>query len=102
MSVIDRNRLHQVLENELEIFKKQHTRSYELYLKAQKSLLGGVPMNWMVRWAGGYPIFVKEARGAHFTDVDGHEYIDFCLGDTGNRRCRGCYRGCGCTYKKDA
>lgn len=40
-------------------------------------------MNWMVRWAGSFPIFVDRARGAHFTDVDGHEYVDLCLGDTG-------------------
>ena len=40
-------------------------------------------MNWMIRWAGGFPIFVESASGAHFQDVDGHDYIDFCLGDTG-------------------
>jgi glutamate-1-semialdehyde 2,1-aminomutase len=40
-------------------------------------------MLWMIRWAGSFPVFVKEARGAHFTDVDGRDYIDFCLGDTG-------------------
>ena len=43
----------------------------------------GVPMNWMVKWAGAFPPFVREAQGAHFYDVDGHRYIDFCLGDTG-------------------
>ena len=40
-------------------------------------------MNWMVRWAGRFPVFVTEAKGAHFRCVDGHDYIDFCLGDTG-------------------
>jgi glutamate-1-semialdehyde 2,1-aminomutase len=40
-------------------------------------------MLWMIRWAGSFPVFVQEAKGAHFTDVDGHRYIDFCLGDTG-------------------
>src|SRR5438309_5681883 len=40
-------------------------------------------MHWMVRWAGGFPVFATEARGARFRDVDGHEYVDFCLGDTG-------------------
>jgi glutamate-1-semialdehyde 2,1-aminomutase len=44
---------------------------------------GGVPMLWMIRWAGTFPVFVTEAKGAHFTDVDGRSYIDFCLGDTG-------------------
>jgi len=40
-------------------------------------------MLWMIRWAGSFPVFVKEAKGAHFSDVDGNDYIDFCLGDTG-------------------
>jgi len=40
-------------------------------------------MNWMVRWAGPFPVFVARAKGAHITDIDGHQYIDFCLGDTG-------------------
>jgi glutamate-1-semialdehyde 2,1-aminomutase len=40
-------------------------------------------MLWMIRWAGAFPIFVKDGKGAHFVDVDGNEYIDFCLGDTG-------------------
>src|SRR6202035_2836351 len=37
-------------------------------------------------WGGGggfFPPFVREAQGAHFFDVDGHRYTDFCLGDTG-------------------
>jgi glutamate-1-semialdehyde 2,1-aminomutase len=42
-----------------------------------------VPMNWMVKWAGAFPPFVREAQGAHFYDVDGHRYVDLCLGDTG-------------------
>ena len=37
----------------------------------------------MRRWPGGFPVFVAEAAGAHFVDVDGIEYVDFCLGDTG-------------------
>ncbi len=40
-------------------------------------------MHWMVKWAGAFPVFVDHASGAHFTDVDGHEYLDLCLGDTG-------------------
>jgi glutamate-1-semialdehyde 2,1-aminomutase len=40
-------------------------------------------MHWMVRWPGGFPVFAADAEGARFRDVDGHEYVDFCLGDTG-------------------
>ena len=29
------------------------------------------------------PVFVADAHGAHFTDLDGHDYVDLCLGDTG-------------------
>jgi glutamate-1-semialdehyde 2,1-aminomutase len=36
-----------------------------------------------VKWAGAFPPVVREAQGAHFYDVDGHRYVDFCLGDTG-------------------
>jgi glutamate-1-semialdehyde 2,1-aminomutase len=41
-------------------------------------------MSWMAKWPGAHPVFVIEAKGAHFTDLDGHDYIDFCLGDTGS------------------
>ena len=40
-------------------------------------------MPWMTRWPGAFPIHVAEASGARFVDVDGIEYVDFCLGDTG-------------------
>ena len=40
-------------------------------------------MHWMAKWAGGFPLFVTEGQGAYFTDVDGHRYLDLCLGDTG-------------------
>ena len=80
---LDRNKLIQFLQSEEQLFHKNHPTSYELYQRARKSLHGGVPMLWMIRWAGSFPVFVKEAKGAHFTDVDGNAYIDFCLGDTG-------------------
>src|ERR1700723_412577 len=82
-TTIDRARLHQLLSREENNFIAAHPRSAALYERAQKSLLGGVPMNWMKKWAGKFPVFVAEAHGAHFKDVDGHDYIDFCLGDTG-------------------
>ena len=40
-------------------------------------------MHWMTEWAGAFPVFVEEASGARFSDVDGNEYVDLCLGDTG-------------------
>jgi len=75
--------LGDLLGRELERFELEHPRSRELSKQAETSLLAGVPMPWMIRWAGGFPVFAATAEGARFRDVDGHEYIDFCLGDTG-------------------
>src|SRR5437764_3030565 len=74
--------LDDLLSRELDRFARDHPRSRELATRAERSLLAGVPMPWMIRWAGGFPVFAAEAHGARFTDVDGHEYVDFCLGDT--------------------
>src|SRR5215470_5583660 len=83
MVTLDRERLKKLHERESKRFVVEHPWSAEFYRRAQGSLLGGVPMNWMKKWAGAFPVFVKYAKGAHFTDVDGREYVDLCLGDTG-------------------
>jgi glutamate-1-semialdehyde 2,1-aminomutase len=83
MPTIDRSKLENLLRAEEQKFQHEHPKSYEFYQRARKSMHAGVPMLWMIRWAGSFPVFVIEARGAHFTDVDGKDYIDFCLGDTG-------------------
>ncbi len=80
---INRTKLKELQIREAKRFIAEHPRSAELYARAKGSLLGGVPMNWMKKWAGAFPIFVARAKGAHFTDVDGREYVDLCLGDTG-------------------
>ena len=80
---IDRDHLASLTETENERFRSAHPRSADLYERARHSLLDGVPMNWMVEWASPFPLFVDEASGARFRCVDGHEYVDFCLGDTG-------------------
>jgi len=83
MVTISRTRLASLMERETRRFAEERPKSRALFERARASLLGGVPMNWMVRWSGPFPLFVREARGAHFTDVDGHRYLDLCLGDTG-------------------
>ncbi len=83
MELLDRSRLKALLLSEQGKFHTEHPRSFALFQRARESMQAGVPMLWMVRWAGSFPLFVKDARGAHFTDVDGRSYIDFCLGDTG-------------------
>lgn len=80
---VDRRRLEAALEAELGRFRAEHPRSLALHERARAHLHDGVPMSWMVRWAGGFPLFVERAEGARFTDVDGRTYVDLCLGDTG-------------------
>ena len=80
---IDRTRLMELLGAELERFRTEHPRSAEEHERARRSLFGGVPMPWMMLWAGGYPIVAERAEGNRVVDVDGHEYVDLCLGDTG-------------------
>jgi len=76
-------RLDQLMERERALFRQRHRRSAQLADEAKRSLLFGVPMNWMTRWPGDHPVYVDRAEGARFTDVDGNEFVDFCLGDTG-------------------
>ncbi len=83
MKTVDRTRLASLMQREQQRFVNDRPKSKALFERAGKSLLGGVPMNWMMKWAGAFPPFVREAQGAHFFDVDGNRYVDFCLGDTG-------------------
>jgi glutamate-1-semialdehyde 2,1-aminomutase len=64
-------------------FAELHPRSRELFERARGSLVSGVPMTWMAKWAGGHPVYAASASGARIVDVDGNEYVDFALGDTG-------------------
>ena len=82
--MIDRERLAKLRAIEDQRFLKSHPKSGELFASAKKSMPNGVPMSWMSKWPGAYPIFVEEAKGASFVDVDGNTYIDLCLGDTGS------------------
>jgi glutamate-1-semialdehyde 2,1-aminomutase len=68
---------------EMAAFADAHPASAALHRRATSSLLEGVPMPWMVKWAGPFPPYVESAAGAHVQCIDGHEYVDFCLGDTG-------------------
>jgi glutamate-1-semialdehyde 2,1-aminomutase len=69
---------------EREKFAARNPKSRSLAQEAKRSLFGGVPMHWMADWPTPFPLFVGEASGARFKDVDGNEYVDFCLGDTGS------------------
>src|SRR5215218_7730707 len=80
---VDRARLAALMAEERQRFSSARPRSAAAHADAARHLLGGVPMPWMAKWAGGFPVYLDEARGARVVDVDGHEYADLCLGDTG-------------------
>ena len=82
--MINRTRLAQLRIKEDARFLSLHPKSGELFEQGKASMPGGVPMSWMAKWPGAYPVFVESAKGARFADVDGNTYIDFCLGDTGS------------------
>jgi glutamate-1-semialdehyde 2,1-aminomutase len=82
--MINRQRLSQLRAIEDERFLKLHPKSGQMFKDGQVNMPGGVPMSWMAKWPGAYPIFISQAKGASFSDVDGNTYIDFCLGDTGS------------------
>jgi glutamate-1-semialdehyde 2,1-aminomutase len=81
--MVDHARLTSLRAEEESRFVATHPRSRELAEQAGGSLLAGVPMPWMTRWAGAFPVFVARASGARLVDVDGVAYVDLCLGDTG-------------------
>ncbi|HET7279364.1 MAG TPA: transaminase [Dermatophilaceae bacterium] len=82
MADLNRARLASLLGAEQAAYTRNHPRSQGLYDEAT-SLFGRVPMTWMNMWSGGFPLYLDRASGNRISDVDGHEYIDFALGDTG-------------------
>jgi glutamate-1-semialdehyde 2,1-aminomutase len=82
MPNVDRTRLMSLIERERATYIATHPVARELNRSATH-LVGRVPMTWMAKWSGGFPLYLDGANGNRITDVDGHEYVDFALGDTG-------------------
>ena len=75
--------IDRLIDAEQSRFAGAHPRSAAAWARGREHFLYGGPSHWMRRWAGGFPVYVDEARGCHVRDIDGHDYVDFCLGDTG-------------------
>jgi glutamate-1-semialdehyde 2,1-aminomutase len=73
-----------MLKRERDRFLQANPISARLAEQAQAHWHNGVPMHWMLDWSTPFPLYAREAQGATLTDVDGHAYDDFCLGDTGS------------------
>ena len=82
MPTVDRQRLADLIAAESARYVATHPASAAVSASADH-LLGRVPMTWMNKWAGGFPLAFSHAQGATITDLDGHTYVDFALGDTG-------------------
>ena len=81
--MIDRDRLGGLLAEERKRFADRNPRSRAAAEAARAgSLFGGVPMTWMAKAPGGFPLYCAGASGNRIVDLDGHELVDFCLGDT--------------------
>ncbi|WP_138275513.1 transaminase [Rhodoluna limnophila] len=80
--MINREKLSALYAREQETFAERNPKSKAAYQNANH-LFGKVPMTWMNKKAGGFPIYFDRAVGNRIWDIDGHEYIDFALGDTG-------------------
>lgn len=79
---IDPKKLQAAIDRERAHHQERTPHSRALFEQADH-LVGRVPMTWMNKWSGGYPLYLAQARGNRITDVDGNEYVDFALGDTG-------------------
>ncbi|MRX08512.1 aminotransferase class III-fold pyridoxal phosphate-dependent enzyme [Pseudoduganella sp. FT25W] len=80
---LDWQRVQALIAAERADYAARNPESARLAGQAAQHLLFGVPMHWMNDWSTPFPLTVREASGARFRDADGHEYVDFCLGDTG-------------------
>ena len=83
MKNIDPARVAALTARENDVFAAAHPRCQHLHERARASMPGGVPMSWMAKWAGPFPVHVDSAAGSHFTCADGIDHVDLCLGDTG-------------------
>src|SRR5260370_12509129 len=72
--------MYPALKKELELFEHRTPKSAEAHKKNLKRMPLGVASNY--RAYDPYPIFVAEASGSKFRDLDGNEYVDhnLCFG----------------------
>ena len=66
MVTLTPQRITEALNIERQRFIDTHPHSQQLFEQAKAHLHDGVPMNWMTRWEGDFPVFVESASGAHF------------------------------------
>jgi glutamate-1-semialdehyde 2,1-aminomutase len=81
---VDTNRIDALFAAESQRYVAAHPLSQQRTGHGIAGFYDGVPMHWMRDWSMPFPFLVASAQGATLRDIDGHEYADFCLGDTGS------------------
>ena len=74
--MVDRGRLAELLQRERADYAQRNPLSGKAFASAEH-LFGRVPMTWMNKRAGAFPLYLDSARGARVSDLDGHDYVDF-------------------------
>ena len=82
MNAFDPKHLAELITRERALYTELHPKSKAAF-EAADNLFGRVPMTWMNKWSGGFPLYLDSAHGNRIKDIDGIEIIDFALGDTG-------------------
>jgi glutamate-1-semialdehyde 2,1-aminomutase len=82
MNAFDPKHLAELITRERALYTELHPKSKAAF-EAADNLFGRVPMTWMNKWSGGFPLYLDSAHGNRIQDIDGNEIIDFALGDTG-------------------
>jgi glutamate-1-semialdehyde 2,1-aminomutase len=81
---VDTNRIDALFAAESQRYVAAHPLSQQRTGHGIAGYYDGVPMHWMRDWSMPFPFLVASAQGSTLRDIDGHEYADFCLGDTGS------------------
>ncbi|HEX6127575.1 MAG TPA: aspartate aminotransferase family protein [Candidatus Limnocylindria bacterium] len=72
---LDRDRVRQIGQRELEAYRQRTPRSAALHERARGAPPLGVASSFQTY--DPYPLFMTDARGSRIWDADGNEYIDF-------------------------
>ena len=74
-ATIDRGRIKQLTEQQMDLLAQRTQRSKELYDRAVRVMPGGVPSSFQEN--DPWPVYLERGEGAKVWDVDGTEYVDF-------------------------
>ena len=77
-------RIGEIFAAEQRRYVDAHPRSLQRTGHGIAGFYDGVPLHWMRDWSMPFPFLVESAQGSTLRDIDGNEYADFCLGDTGS------------------